>query len=353
MKYLIYILLLFSLLDIAAQSNPNMNNNNYNNNNNAVVPSEQGVEEEVEENKAEERAVLQKDVVKKARAAKNLNLSEVAEDQNSFEYNYNAYLNASVKNAESFKYLQKAYAIYPENVDLYDDFMAYYEMTDNAMDRRVFSTKLYKSNTISDYVMEYNYNVLMSLPNNAILFTNGYDDTYPVWVTQDVKKVRKDVTIINIGLLNDKVYRDNALKQAGLKYKKKNQGADLIVDLMQSNPNADIYLAMTVDKNIIVKLYKKLYLTGLVFKYSEKPINNVIITKEKWENQFRKTSIEAVPSSFKQKQVLANYLLPLIYLHNYYVEYGEVDKAKSLQKTILKIAAYNGKKELVVSKLKK
>ncbi|MCT4580884.1 MAG: hypothetical protein N4A35_05645 [Flavobacteriales bacterium] len=346
MKYLIYILLLFPLLEATAQSNSNMNSNN------AITPSSPQIEEELEESKTGESALPQKDVLKKERAAKTYSLSTTAEDQNSFEYNYNAYLTATVKNEETFKFLQKAYAVYPENVDLYDDFMAYYEMTDNAMDRRVFSTKLYKSNTISDYIMEYNYNVLMSLPINAILFTNGYDDTYPVWVTQDVKKVRKDVTIINVGLLKDKVYKDKVLKRAGLKYKKKYQGADLIVDVIQNNADKNIYLAMTVDKAVIQKLYQKLYLTGLVFKYSEEPIDNVLLIKEKWENQFKKTTIESPPSSFKQKQVLANYLLPFIYLHNYYVEYGDIEKAKALKKTTLKIAAYNGKKALVESKLK-
>lgn len=349
MKYFIQILLLLILLDITGQSNSNMNNGN-----NAITPSIPQVEEELEESQESERIILQKeDVAKKSRAAKSFEFSTKAEEQNSFEYNYNTYKNASVKNAESFKYLQKAYEIYPENVDLYDDFMAYYEMTDNAMDRRTFSTKLYKSNTISDYIMEYNYNVLMSLPENAILFTNGYDDTYPVWVTQDVKKVRKDVTIVNIGLLDDKVYRDKTFKNAELKYKKKFQGSDLIVDVVENNPNKNIYLAMTVDKSIITRLYKNLYLTGLVFKYSNTPINNVLITKEKWENQFKKTTINKAPTSFKQKQVLANYILPLLYLHNYYVDSGQQSEAEPLKKTILKIAAYNGKKELVASKLKK
>lgn len=347
MKYFIYIILLLVLVDISAQSNSKINTNNN------ITPSVPQVEEELEESNSNESVILKSEQsAKKTRAAKSFDFSSQAEDQNSFEYNYNAYTNASVKNAESFKYLQKAYAIYPENVDLYDDFMAYYEMNDNEMDRRSFSTKLYKSNTISDYIMEYNYNVLMSLPKNAILFTNGYDDTYPIWVTQDVKKVRKDVSIINIGLLEDKLYKEKVFKRAGLKYKTKLKGNELMIDVVESNSEKNIYLAMTLDKKIISKLYKNLYLTGVVFKYSETPFDNVLITKEKWENQFKKNTIEGIPSSFKQKQVLANYLLSFIYLHNYYIEKGELAKAQSLKKTTLKIATYNGKKELVASKLK-
>ncbi len=274
------------------------------------------------------------------------------EEYSTYERNYNAYLNAEEKNEKAFKYLQKAYEVYPSNVGLYDDFMAYYEMTGNRVDRKSFSTKLYKSNTISNYIMEYNYNVLMSLPSNAILFTNGYDDTYPVWVLQDVKTNRQDVTIINIGFLKDKKYRDKVFKEAGLVYNKKLKETELITDVVRKNASKNIYIAMTVDKKIITQLYKNLYLTGLVFNYSEQPINNIAITKDKWENQFQKKTIESVPSSFKQKQVLANYLLPCIYLHNHYVAIGERQKAKEIKSIALKIAAYNGKKELIASKLK-
>lgn len=333
------------LLNVAfSQNTPATNNSN--NYNTEVAPVE------TEEKSKEE---LSKSASKKARSSasrdvKSLGSLKLMEDQNSFEYNYNTYKSANIKNASSFQYLQKAYEIYPENVDLYDDFMAYYEMNENTRDRKIFSTKLYKSNTISDYLMEYNYNVLMSLPKNAILFTNGYDDTYPVWVTQDVKQVRKDVTVINIDLLKDNVYRDKVF--ANLNYRKKLTGVDLIADVIKNNTDKNIYLGLTVDKKLIGKLYQNLYLVGVVFKYSSKPFNNIALTKQQWENQFKKKTIKENPSSFKQKQVLANYLLSFIYLHNYYVEKGEIVKAAELKKLTLKIAAYNGKEKLVASKLK-
>lgn len=334
------------LLNIAFSQNATEMNNN---NNVSSSPPVKVLEESADE---ESKVASKKEKANVSRASKTLDVLEISEDQNSFEYNYEAYKKADVKNVASFKYLQKAYAIYPDNVDLYDDFMAYHEMNENRMDRRQFSTKLYKSNTISGYLMEYNYNVLMSLPKNAILFTNGYDDTYPIWVTQDVKKVRTDVTVINIDLLKDKTYRDKIFTKSGLKYRKKLSGIDLIEYVIKDNSNKDIYLGLTVDKKLIGKLYKNLYLVGVVFKYSTEPFNNVALTEKQWENQFVKKTINGTPSTFKQKQVLANYLLSFIYLHNYYVEKGEVEKADDLKKLTLKIAAYNGKQKVVASKLK-
>ena len=47
-------------------------------------------------------------------------------------------------------------------------------------------------------------------------FTNGKEDTYPSWIQQEVKNIRKDVTILNIDLLHNQQYRDNIYTKAGL-----------------------------------------------------------------------------------------------------------------------------------------
>lgn len=51
-------------------------------------------------------------------------------------------------------------------------------------------------------MMEYNKNIMASCEKNAVLFTNGDNDTFPMWFLQLVEKYRTDINVINLSLLN-------------------------------------------------------------------------------------------------------------------------------------------------------
>ena len=51
-------------------------------------------------------------------------------------------------------------------------------------------------------ILEYNRNIMASCEKNAILFTNGDNDTYPMWFLQFMENYRTDITVVNVSLFN-------------------------------------------------------------------------------------------------------------------------------------------------------
>src|SRR5688572_1298783 len=87
---------------------------------------------------------------------------------------------------EAFEFFKKAHLANPDHSATYAPLVLCYELQLDNANRKRLSKKLLEADLISSSLLNYSYNVLMSLEAGAILITEGENTVLPVFVLQDV-----------------------------------------------------------------------------------------------------------------------------------------------------------------------
>ena len=198
----------------------------------------------------------------------------------------------SARYAESEKcMLRAARSPHPFNAHAHVSLWASYMALGRLADARQQAFELSREHYHQPPHVDLAYNLLVGLEPDAILFTNGDNDTYPPWVLQHAREpFRPDVTVANLSLLNIpfvvKTMKDSLLLPVSFSDQtlqgllpKPIEGTDsvqlvsqqVVADVIANAPDAGrpVYFAATVSGSMTAPYEDRLVLEGLVERVAD------------------------------------------------------------------------------------
>lgn len=283
---------------------------------------------------------------------------------NTFEFYYIQGYNNGSWDDDDIGMIEKAYEKDPSRPETYDDLIGFAEVFGDKVRMKEICKKMLEANEIAEGIYIWNYNVLMSLDKNAVVITNGDNDTYPVWVLQQAKNIRPDVKLLNISLLSMDKYRDKIFKELDIKpftldtAKLKgdgdvfiSMGGQIINHIVENLSKRPVYFSLTLNPEFYARLKQDIYMVGLAFKYSKEKFDNIALLRKNYENNFLldylKESFINDISKTVTDQLNMNYIPLFLKLYEHYSMSGETPKSEKIKGLIMHIAAENGRESEV------
>ncbi len=277
---------------------------------------------------------------------------------NTFTYNYVVWSERGFDPTKG-PYLLKAYKMNPDFEGIHATMVTYTDCIFDYEKRKEVNKKWFERNEMSPGLLNYGYNVLMSLEPNAIIFTQHDNDTYPLWMLQDVKNIRTDVTVLSFDMLLVKSYRDKVFEKYDIK--------ELEDEFYTSNPynleavlthilghyfgGRPIYVGLTVTPKYYRTHEEEMYLSGLALRYSKHPINVLDFNMDLIENVFFLDYLKVQMADDKnQKNVNnqnRNYLKCFEIAYKVYRKDGQNKKAEKIRDLAVSISKNSDDNNLI------
>lgn len=260
---------------------------------------------------------------------------------------------------EDLTLIKKAYELKPDEPETYYPFIDHNEVNGNKAETSKWLANLYLSQDISPGLLNYNHNVLMSVLPNALLITNGDNDTYPAWILQQVHNVREDVLVLNASMSTIDGYLAMKLKDHGIdldvsdlkkksvvngQFSKKSFIDNFRNRLIEKYPEIPVYYALTVYNVLIEDIKEQLFVVGLAQRYSKKRMDNTAVVKKNLENNLRLDHLkfdwyrENMLGYRSMNRLNMNYVVPMIMLAEHYTGSGEKTRANEWYEFALSLA---------------
>ncbi len=258
----------------------------------------------------------------------------------------------SGNNQKYLKHLEKAYEVNPNNEEVLVNMLTQAKIMGNDLAYSKYCKEYYKTNDVPAGLLNWGYNLLSGLDNNAIIFTSGDNDTYPCLLVQEAKDFRKDITILNTYLLFKDDYRNRVIKKLGLPQlnitfsEAKSQeeyeaNKQKIIDHFFKHYQHSKYVVTTSIEGFRAQYGEQLHLTGLAYKYSEIAIDNLSLIIRNYEKRYLLDYLKINFSFNIGEQVAENaqvmYLPALTKLYKHYKNTEQNEKLEEVKTLLLLI----------------